>query len=121
MFREPEGPGFQDSSKGGAVETGCSDLYAFILVIYCIILPPSAAPPSDCTPPCNEYPGLPEAVRHARYRGLCSCCVCASTSIVSGFAALVVFSPTGTCMCITNQHTTAVPLGIVTNCSAAST
>ena len=42
------------SAKGGAVETGCSELYDVILV-YFIILPPSTAPPSHCTPR-NEYP-----------------------------------------------------------------
>ena len=38
----------QDSSKGGAVEAGCSDLYD-------IILPPSTAPPSDCTPLYGQF------------------------------------------------------------------
>ena len=40
----------QDSSKGGAVETGCSDLYDVCMRVYYIILPQSTAPPSDCTP-----------------------------------------------------------------------
>ena len=35
--------------RGGAVETGCSDLYAVMYYCY-IILPPSTALPSDCTP-----------------------------------------------------------------------
>ena len=39
----------RDSSKGGAVETGCSDLYDVIIFDY-VILPPSTAPPSHCTP-----------------------------------------------------------------------
>ena len=41
----------QDSSKGGAVERGCSDLndVIYVLVNY-IILRPSTAPPSHCTP-----------------------------------------------------------------------
>ena len=43
--------GYQDSSKGGAVEIGCSELYDVILLVVYIILPQSTAPP------CNEYPG----------------------------------------------------------------
>ena len=42
----------QYSSKGGVVETGCSDLYNVIYYFVVIILPPSAAPPSHCTPLC---------------------------------------------------------------------
>ena len=40
----------QDSSKGGAVETGCSGLNDVIYQLVYIILPQSTAPPSDCTP-----------------------------------------------------------------------
>ena len=39
----------QDLSKSGAVETGCSDLWCYILVYY-VIPPQSTAPPSHCTP-----------------------------------------------------------------------
>ena len=48
----PRAPGIKIHQKGGAVETGCSDLYDVMhcLVNY-IILPPSTAPPSDCNPP----------------------------------------------------------------------
>ena len=38
-----------DSSKGGAVETGCSDLYGVINYPHPLHPPPTAAP-------CNEYP-----------------------------------------------------------------
>ena len=45
----------QDSSKGGAVETGCSDvydvIYKFILYYY-----PNPLHPAPTAPPCNEYP-----------------------------------------------------------------
>ena len=41
----------QDSSKAGAVETGCSGLHYIIgCFIIVTILPQSTAPPSHCTP-----------------------------------------------------------------------
>ena len=40
----------QDSSKGGAVDTVCSGLHYIIGCLFNIVLPPSTAPPSDCTP-----------------------------------------------------------------------
>jgi len=57
------GPGEpQDSSKGGAVETGCSDLYHAtycLLASYCrhSLHPPPTAPPSDeCREPRDPGP-----------------------------------------------------------------
>ena len=44
------GCGVQDSSKGVAVETGCSGLHYIIGYYYYMMPPPSTAPPSDCTP-----------------------------------------------------------------------
>ena len=55
-FRAEEVPGSQDSSKGGAVETGCSGLHDSICFVCYILLPPSTAPPSDCTPPPTAPP-----------------------------------------------------------------
>ena len=43
--------------KGGAVETGCSDLYDVILVYY-IILPPSTAPPPTAPPVMNTQKAM---------------------------------------------------------------
>ena len=39
------------SAKGGAVETGCSGLHYYVLFYY-VMLPPSTAPLSHCTPLC---------------------------------------------------------------------
>ena len=44
----------QDSSKGGAVETGCSDLYD--VIYWLIICYPHPLHPPPTAPPCNEYP-----------------------------------------------------------------
>ena len=41
------------SAKGGAVETGCSEIYMMIYTICYIILPQSTAPPIHCTPLCR--------------------------------------------------------------------
>ena len=45
----------QDSSKGGAVETGCSDLYA-LMHYFVIWYSPNPLHPPPTAPPCNEYP-----------------------------------------------------------------
>ena len=47
----------QDSSQGGALETGCSELYD---VLYCFIMQyyPHPLNPPPTAPPCNEYPDL---------------------------------------------------------------
>ena len=50
--------GFEGSSlhsaKGGAVETGCSDLYSVIhVLVYHVTLPQSIAPLIHCTPLCR--------------------------------------------------------------------
>ena len=45
----------QDSSKGGAVETGCSGLHSIIGCFFMYYyLHPLHPPPT--APPCNEYP-----------------------------------------------------------------
>ena len=44
---------FLHSAKGGAVETGCSDLHDMMILVYYIILPQSTAPPIHCTPLCR--------------------------------------------------------------------
>ena len=48
---------FLHSAKGGAVETGCSDLYGVIYYFIIYYYPhPLHTPPT--APPCNEYPSL---------------------------------------------------------------
>ena len=57
------------SAKGGAVETGCRDLYDVIHYFHYIILPQCTAPPSHCTP-CNEYPFAGESAHLAANRDM---------------------------------------------------
>ena len=58
----------QDSSKGGAVETGCSDLYG-VIYYFTIQYYPNPLHPPPTAPPCNEYPRGFDSNRISSSRG----------------------------------------------------
>ena len=83
-LRHPREAGGQDSAKGGAAETGCGDLYDVIDCFNYIILPPSTAPPSNCTPPVmnTQWPSRRKAGPRGFLRGIITPFLCYSFFIL---------------------------------------